>query len=76
MVTAMSAAIAFQWTISNDLPKVGYLTAVDNIFYLNYLLIMVSMIQSVWTYHLDKKGNTNLSVRFEGIGRFLIPFIL
>lgn len=33
-VTALLAAIAFQWTLNDSLPKVSYLTLIDKIFYL------------------------------------------
>jgi hypothetical protein len=72
-VTSLLAGIAFQWTISDDLPDVGYLTCVDKIFYLSYILIMLAMVQTVWTYHLEKNGNVKLSNMLEILGRWLFP---
>jgi hypothetical protein len=56
-VTALLAAIAFQWTLSDTLPKVTYPTMVDKIFYLVYFYIFYSMAQSVWTYNLARGGD-------------------
>lgn len=53
-VTALLAAIAFQWTLNDSLPKVIYPTMVDKIFYLVYFYIFYSMAQSVWTYNLAR----------------------
>jgi hypothetical protein len=74
-VTSLLAAIAFQWTLSDDLPSVGYLTCVDKIFYLGYSLIMLAMVQTVWTYHLEKDGKMKLSNALEIAGRWLFPII-
>lgn len=72
-VTSLLAGIAFQWTISDDLPEVGYLVCVDKIFYLSYILIMLAMAQTVWTYHLDQKGKKKLSDFLETLGQWLFP---
>jgi hypothetical protein len=74
-VTALLAAIAFQWTISNDLPSVGYLTSVDKIFYLSYFLIVMSMVESLYAYHLDKSGKQVFANRLDLWGRILVPII-
>jgi hypothetical protein len=72
-VTSLLAGIAFQWTISDDLPEVGYLVCVDKIFYLSYILILLAMAQTVWTYHLDQKGKKKLSDFLETLGQWLFP---
>jgi len=72
-VTSLLAGIAFQWTVSDDLPEVGYLTCVDKIFYLSYVLIMLAMTQTVWTYHLELNGNKKLSDLLEIGGRWVFP---
>ena len=74
-VTSLLAAIAFQWTLSDDLPSVGYLTCVDKIFYLGYVLIMLAMVQTVWTYHLEKDGKIKLSNAMEIGGRWVFPLV-
>lgn len=58
-VTALLAAIAFQWTLNDSLPKVVYPTMVDKIFYLVYFYIFYSMAQSVWTYNLARKEDAD-----------------
>lgn len=72
-VTSLLAGIAFQWTVSDDLPNVGYLTCVDKIFYLSYVLIMLAMAQTVYTYHLELNGNKKLSNILEIGGRWVFP---
>jgi hypothetical protein len=90
-VTALLAAIAFQWTLSDSLPKVSYLTVVDKIFYLVYIYIFYAMAQTVYTFNLNQLGEKlaeenpekskrllKLSESIEFHSRYLFPvtFIL
>jgi hypothetical protein len=85
-VTALLAAIAFQWTLNDALPKVSYLTMVDKIFYLVYVYIFYAMAQTVFSFNLNKQGEQlmdtdpikakaiqNLSDRIEWHSRYLFP---
>jgi hypothetical protein len=74
-VTSLIAAIAFQWTISDDLPEIGYLTTVDRIYYLSYFLIMFAMVQTIWTFNLEKRGHFKLSKNLEIFGRWAFPIV-
>lgn len=85
-VTALLAAIAFQWTLSESLPNVTYMTVVDELFYLVYIYIFYAMAQTVFTFNLSKKGEQmmdrdpkraqaiqDLSERIEWHSRYLFP---
>ena len=75
-VTALLAAIAFQWTLNDSLPKVSYLTMIDKIFYLVYFYIFYAMAQTVFTYKLSETKKENLQVlsdRIEWHSRYLFP---
>lgn len=87
-VTALLAAIAFQWTLNDSLPKVSYLTMVDKIFYLVYLFIFYAMLQTVYTFNLNKRGESlaevdvikskklmKLSEDIEWHSRYLFPLL-
>ena len=60
-VTALLAAIAFQWTLNDALPKVSYLTLVDRIFYMVYIYIFYAMFQTVITYNMNKVAEKLMS---------------
>lgn len=79
-VTALLAAIAFQWTINDSLPKVSYLTTIDRIFYLVYAYIFYAMAQTILTFNLSDKTEywKNMSIKIEFHSRYLFPmtFIL
>ena len=74
-VTALLAAIAFQWTLNDSLPKVSYLTIVDKLFYLVYSFIFYAMAQTVITFNLSKLSDDmkKLSHRIEVHSRYLFP---
>jgi hypothetical protein len=85
-VTALLAAIAFQWTLNDSLPNVSYPTLIDKIFYLVYFYIFYAMTQTVYTFNLSKRGESlaesdplkskkliDLSERVEWHSRYLFP---
>jgi len=74
-VTALLAAIAFQWTLNDSLPKVSYMTIVDKIFYLVYFFIFYALMQTVLTYNLSSQGERmkKLSDLIENHSRYLFP---
>jgi hypothetical protein len=77
-VTSLLSAIAFQFTINDNLPEIGYLIYVDKIFYLTYALIVISMGESVITFYMDSIGNDkmkSLAVKIDKIFRFVFPVL-
>ena len=74
-VTSLLAAIAFQWTINESLPKVSYYTTVDRVFYLVYSFIFYAMAQTVFTYNLSNRGQRakKVSETIEFHSRWIFP---
>jgi hypothetical protein len=75
-VTSVLASIAFQLTVADDLPNVGYLVTSDLIFYLCYFLIMTAMVETVYTHNLERKGRKALADTVERLARYLYPGLL
>lgn len=75
-VTSLLSSIALKLTIDSGLPKVGYTTYADQMFYLFYFLITSALVQTVFTYNLSKKGNIELENKLERMGRILYPVLL
>ena len=75
-VTALLAAIAFQWTLKDSLPRVSYLTLIDKLFYLVYIYIFYSMVVCIVTYKLHHSGDLkqqNMSKKIDIYSRFVFP---
>lgn len=75
-VTSLLSAIAFQLSISGELPEIGYIIYVDKIFYTCYFLIAASMALSLYTYYLDASGvkdQKRKAERIDVICRIVFP---
>jgi len=75
-VTSLLSAIAFQFSINSDLPEIGYLIYVDKVFYATYLLIVLAMAESLWTFYLDLSGEPNkikLAKTIDVLSRIIFP---
>jgi len=75
-VTSILACIAFQLTVADDLPNIGYIVTSDRIFYLCYFLIMTAMAETVYTHSLEKRGREQAAARIELLARCLYPALL
>ena len=76
-VTSLLAAIAFQWTIYDSLPKVSYITLMDKIFYLVFFFIFYAMAQTVFTFNLSEGPDKQkkISIKLELYSRYLFPIL-
>jgi len=77
-VTSLLSAIAFQLSISGEIPEIGYIIYIDKIFYTCYFLIAMSMVQSIVTFYMDRSGDPvqiKRAIQIDFIFRFLFPII-
>lgn len=75
-VTSLLSAIAFQFSLGQELPEIGYLIFVDKAFYTCYLMIALTMAQSLITYYWDDSGNPAMVARAKQLDywcRYLFP---
>jgi hypothetical protein len=72
-VTSLLSCIAFQLTVAGDLPEIGYVVLSDRIFHLCYLLIMMAMAETVYTFNIERSGKTELAEKLETIARWGYP---
>jgi cell division protein FtsL len=63
--------IAFNFAISSDLPRLGYLTFLDTLLISAFLVTAVVLILSVYLRRQDMKGRANLVARVD---RYVIIF--
>jgi hypothetical protein len=75
-VTSILACIAFQLTVADDLPSIGYIVTSDRIFHLCYFLIMTAMAETVYTHNLEKRGRERAAATIEQWARVLYPTLL
>jgi len=77
-VTSLLSAIAFQLSLSGEIPEIGYIIYIDKIFYTCYFLIAISLVQSIITFYLDKSGEpikVKQAQKIDVLFRFLFPIM-
>ena len=74
-VTSVLACIAIQLVIADDLPAIGYITLADKLFYFFYFMMSYALVQTVFSYNLERNEKKELSNKLEKISRWLFPIV-
>jgi len=74
-ITALLSCIAFQISIAQTLPDIGYLITSDKLFIVAYMLIFVALIQTLWSYRLADAGRAEQAEKWDRRGRILYPLL-
>jgi hypothetical protein len=74
-VTSLLTCVAIQLTVVPGLPSIGYVATSDLIFYLAYLLAMLAMAQTVWTYNLTRRGHEAFATKMDKLFRLFYPLV-
>lgn len=72
-ITALLSCIAFQISIAQNLPDVGYLITSDKFFIVSYLMIFFALVQSLWTYRVAESGQLERASRWDARSRIIYP---
>lgn len=73
VVTALLSCMAFNVAVAQNMPEVGYLVLSDKFFIASYVLLLLTLAETIATYVLDDCGRTELSQRLDRIGIWLFP---
>ncbi len=72
-VTALLSCFAFQFTISDSLPAVAYLTLADSLFILAYVVSTVTVVVTIVSYGLAHKGMHRAAIWTDRVTRVAVP---
>lgn len=72
-VTCLLATIAFQLTQATTLPEVAYLTLADLVYVAAYLMIALSLAESLYTNLLARRGQAERALRVDAFCRWAFP---
>ncbi len=72
-VTALLSFFAFQFTVSDSLPSVAYLTLADTLFLVGYVIGAAAVVITIATYVLMHKEWARTALFVDRIFRILIP---
>ena len=65
--------VAFQFTVTRDLPRVGYITLLDAVFLASFAFCFLAVFEIAMVYLLQKHGRRPLAVRLHSTGKWLYP---
>jgi ABC-type transport system substrate-binding protein len=72
-VTALLSCFAFQFTVSDSLPAVAYLTLADSLFLLGYVLSTGTVVETIAAYVLDRHGRSRAAIWLDRVARVVLP---
>ena len=72
-MTMLLSMVAFAFSITRDLPKIGYLTFFDSVLLLSFSFCFFGIFEILFVYLLQKHGRRPLAVRLHTAGRWAYP---
>lgn len=75
-VTALLACFAFQFSVSDTMPSVAYMTIADTLFLVAYALTGVLLFVSVLAAYLHDRGKERIWKRLDIVVLVLVPIVL
>lgn len=72
-ITCVLAVIAFNYVISDDLPKIPYLTLLDLLVLVAYIAVFLSAMENMVVNVLFREGRDALAERIDRVSRWLFP---
>lgn len=72
-ITCLLALVAFNFVISDELPKISYLTALDRAILIAYIFVFFAAVENVLIHGLERRERTEAALRVERVSRWLFP---
>jgi len=71
--TAMLTMIAYQFTLSNLIPPVSYLTRLDIFILLSNIIVFIALLEAILTSNLVSHDKKTIARRIDYLARFIFP---
>ena len=72
-MTMLLSMVAFQFTVTRDLPRIGYITFLDAVFIASFIFCFLGIFEITLVYILQKYERRLLAVRLHTAGRWAYP---
>jgi Neurotransmitter-gated ion-channel ligand binding domain len=72
-MTMLLSLVAFQFTVTRDLPRVGYITLLDSVFLASFAFCFLAVFEITMVFLLQKHGRRPLAVRLHSAGKWVYP---
>ena len=70
----MLTEVAYQFVIAEDLPRVPYLTLLDQVMLVSFVLLAVTVLESMWVAR-HQQGDPERVARIDRAARFAFPVV-
>lgn len=75
-MTALLSCMAYNVAVSQSMPEIGYLVLSDKFFIGTYVLLLLTLAQTFWTFVLDANGRGELALRIDRLSRVVFPLLV
>jgi hypothetical protein len=72
-ITMLLSMVAFGFTITGDLPRIGYVTFMDAFFLAGFALCFLCILEITTVYIMQRNGLRSPAVRLHSAGRWAYP---
>lgn len=72
-MTMLLATVAFEFVVSRDLPKIGYLTLLDAVFLLSLVFYSICSVEITAVFLMQRSGRRPEAERLHVMGRWAYP---
>eukprot|EP00041_Stephanoeca_diplocostata_P008427 m.125209 g.125209 ORF g.125209 m.125209 type:complete len:293 (+) comp17317_c0_seq11:194-1072(+) len=73
LITLFLAGVAFQFTVGETIPRVGYMTKLDYYLMITYIFLTVVAFESLTVNQLDLHGHSTLALELDKYALYAIP---
>jgi hypothetical protein len=72
-MTMLLSMVAFQFTVTRDLPRIGYVTFLDAVFLASFVFCFLAIFEITLVYLLQKHARRSLAVKLHSAGKWAYP---
>lgn len=72
-MTMLLSMVAFEFTISRDLPRIGYITFLDAVFLASFIFLFLCIFEILVVFLMQKRGQRERAVKIHRSGRWIYP---
>ena len=72
--TGVLTIVAFQFAVGGNLPRVPYLTLLDRVMIVSFMLIAITVLQSILVAHYEER-DVSRARRIDRVSRWVFPLL-
>lgn len=73
--TGVLTVVAYQFIATGNLPKVPYITLMDSYITFSFVIMVVTIFQSIWVSGYTKDGKVEAALKIDRVSRYIFPLI-